>query len=91
MQNTRLSRLLLSISCILLYIYISNLANRFYARGYLDELLQVLKYNVFFSVAITFTWFMMEGFFSISRRGMIYFFLLNTLSRSRHGPYAQKV
>ena len=60
--------------------YISNLANRFYARGYLDELLQVLKYNVFFSVAITFTWFMMEGFFSISRRGMIYFFLLNTLS-----------
>ena len=27
--------------------YISNIAYRFYSRGYLDELFQVLKYNVF--------------------------------------------
>ena len=51
--------------------YISNLANRFYARGYLDELLQVLKYNVIFSVAITLTRFMMEGYYTISRRAKI--------------------
>lgn len=60
--------------------YISNIAYRFYSRGYLDELFQVLKYNVFFAVGITFTSFMLDGVFSISRRGMIYFFLLNTFS-----------
>ena len=51
--------------------YISNIAYRFYSRGYLDELFQVLKYNVFFAVGITFTSFMLDGVFSISRRGMI--------------------
>ena len=60
--------------------YISNIAYRFYSRGYLDELFQVLKYNVFFAVGITFTSFMLDGVFSISRRGMIYFFLFNTFS-----------
>ena len=54
--------------------YISNVSYRFYSRGYLDELFQVLKYNVFFAVGITFTSFMLDGVFSISRRGMIYFF-----------------
>ena len=60
--------------------YISNVAYRFYSRGYLDELFQVLKYNVFFAVGITFTSFMLDGVFSISRRGMIYFFLFNTFA-----------
>ena len=60
--------------------YISNVSYRFYSRGYLDELFQVLKYNVFFAVGITFTSFMLDGVFSISRRGMIYFFLFNTFS-----------
>ena len=60
--------------------YISNIAYRFYSRGYLDELFQVSKYNVFFAVGITFTSFMLDGVFSISRRGMIYFFLFNTLA-----------
>ena len=46
--------------------YISNIAYRFYSRGYLDELFQVLKYNVFFAVGITFTSFMLDGVFSIS-------------------------
>ena len=40
--------------------YISNIAYRFYSRGYLDELFQVLKYNVFFAVGITFTSFMLD-------------------------------
>ena len=44
--------------------YISNIAYRFYSRGYLDELFQVLKYNVFFAVGITFTSFMLDGVFS---------------------------
>ena len=39
--------------------YISNVSYRFYSRGYLDELFQVLKYNVFFAVGITFTSFML--------------------------------
>ena len=60
--------------------YISNVSYRFYSRGYLDELFQVLKYNVFFAVGITFTSFMLDGVFSISRRGMIYFFLFNTFA-----------
>ena len=60
--------------------YISNVSYRFYSRGYLDELFQVLKYNVFFAVGITFTSFMLDGVFSISRWGMIYFFLFNTFS-----------
>ena len=60
--------------------YISNIAYRFYGRGYLDEMFQVLKYNVLFSIGITFTSFMLDGVFSISRRGMIYFFLFNTLA-----------
>ena len=60
--------------------YISNVSYRFYSRGYLDELFQVLKYNVFFAVGITFTSLMLDGVFSISRRGMIYFFLFNTFA-----------
>lgn len=59
--------------------YISSFYYQFYKRGYLEELLQTLKYNLVFSVTITFTSFMLEQAFSISRRGMLYFFVVNTI------------
>ena len=71
--------------------YISNIAYRFYSRGYLDELFQVLKYNVFFAVGITFTSFMLDGVFSISRRGMIYFLSFQYVFRLYHGSLAQEI
>ena len=60
--------------------YISNFSFKFYTRGYLEELLQTIKYNLVFSIAITFTSFMLKEPFSISRRGMVYFFLINSLA-----------
>ncbi|WP_142999233.1 sugar transferase, partial [Streptococcus gordonii] len=39
-----------------------------------------IKYNLVFSIAITFTSFMLKEPFSISRRGMVYFFLINSLA-----------
>lgn len=60
--------------------YISNFSFKFYTRGYLEELLQTIKYNLVFSITITFTSFMLKEPFSISRRGMVYFFLINSLA-----------
>ncbi len=72
--------------------YISNIAYRFYAEGYLDELFQVLKYNVFFSLlGSPLPRFMLDGVFSISRRGMIYFFPFQYVFRLCHGSLAQEI
>ena len=60
--------------------YISNIAYRFYSRGYLDELFQVLKYNVFFRCwDHLYLFYARWGLFHLSS-GMIYFFLFNTFS-----------
>lgn len=53
--------------------YISDFYNHFLQRGYLIEMIQILKYSAFYIFAITFSSFMMEERFSISRRGLIYF------------------
>lgn len=59
--------------------YISDFYNHFLQRGYLVEMIQTLKYSAFYIFAITFSSFMMEERFSISRRGLIYFIVLNVL------------
>ena len=60
--------------------YISNFSFKFYTRGYLEELLKTIIYNLVFSIEITFTSFMLKEPFSISRRGLVYFFLINSLA-----------
>ena len=61
----------------LLVFYISDYYNHFFQRGYLVEMLQTLKYSAFYTLAVTFASFIMEDQFSISRRGLIYFILMN--------------
>ena len=67
---------------ILLHIvafYISNYFHHFFRRGYFVEFIQTLKYSGFYALFVTFSSFVMEEHFSISRRGLIYFILLNGL------------
>ena len=59
--------------------YFSDAYYKFYRRGYLEELIQVIKYSIIFVLGISFLSFMMEDAFPISRRGMVYFSILNTL------------
>lgn len=65
-------------SMVILYIlhyfvfYISDYGQDFFKRGYLLELVQTLKYILFFALAISISNFFLEDRFSISRRGMIY-------------------
>lgn len=74
-----------SATAIALYIlhyfvfYISDYGQDFFKRGYLIELVQTLKYILFFALAISISNFFLEDRFSISRRGMIYFLTLHAL------------
>ena len=71
--------------------YISNIAYRFYSRGYLDELFQVLKYNVFFAVGITFTSFYARwGLFHLSS-GDDLLLSFQYVFRLYHGSLAQEI
>ena len=60
-------------------LYISDYGQDFFKRGYLIELVQTLKYILFFALAISISNFFLEDRFSISRRGMIYFLTLHAL------------
>ncbi|HEV0828531.1 TPA: sugar transferase [Streptococcus pneumoniae] len=74
---------IVSTTAIVLYIlhyfvfYISDYGRNFFKRRYLIELVQTLKYILFFALAISISNFFLEDRFSISRRGMIYFLLLH--------------
>ena len=76
---------IVSTTAIALYIlhyfvfYISDYGQDFFKRGYLLELVQTLKYILFFALAISISNFFLEDRFSISRRGMIYFLTLHAL------------
>ncbi len=61
--------------------YISNIAYRFYSRGYLDEFFQVLKYNVFFAVGDhLYLFYARWGLFHLSSGDDLLLSFLNTLS-----------
>lgn len=66
---------IVSTTAIALYIlhyfvfYISDYGQDFFKRGYLLELVQTLKYILFFALAISISNFFLEDRFSISRRG----------------------
>lgn len=75
---TRTSVFILSLLHILAF-YISNYFHHFFRRGYFVEFIQTLKYSAFYALFVTFASFIMEEHFSISRRGLIYFILLNGL------------
>ena len=60
--------------------YFSDAYYRYGSRGYLDDLVQVIKYNLFYTLGITFLSFMLEEGFIISRRGMVYFITLNVVA-----------
>ncbi|HEV5658956.1 TPA: sugar transferase [Streptococcus pneumoniae] len=76
---------IVSTTAIALYIlhyfvfYISDYGQAFFKRGYLIELVQTLKYILFFALAISISNFFLEDRFNISRRGMIYFLTLHAL------------
>lgn len=63
----------------LLVFYVSDYYDQFFQRGYLVELLQTLKYSILYTLIVTFASFIMEDHFPISRRGLIYFILINGL------------
>ena len=52
---------------------ISDYERDFFKRGYLAEFISIIKYIVFFALAISISNFFLEDRFGISRRGMIYF------------------
>ncbi|WP_431354884.1 nucleoside-diphosphate sugar epimerase/dehydratase, partial [Streptococcus oralis] len=70
-------------SVIILFIlhffvfYISDYGHEFFKRGYLAEVINTIKYTVFFALAISISNFFLEERFSISRRGMIYFLTIH--------------
>ena len=59
--------------------YFSDYNHDFFKRGQLSDLMETLKYSLFFALSISFSSFLLEEKFSISRRGMVYFLLLNAL------------
>ncbi|MGT2711500.1 sugar transferase [Streptococcus oriscaviae] len=68
---------------ILLHFFsyvISNMPNDFRTRGYLKEFEKVLYYSIVFALLLTFTSFMLEEQFMISRRGVFYFLTINAVS-----------
>ncbi len=73
---------IISSTMIVLYIlhyvacYISNYEQDFFKRGHFLEAVQTLKYIAFFALVISISNFFLEERFSISRRGMIYFLIL---------------
>ncbi|MEW4354719.1 sugar transferase [Streptococcus pneumoniae] len=75
---TRSGVIILSFLHIVVF-YLSNYSEKLLQRGYLVELTQTLKYSVCYTVLITFASFMLKDNFSISRRGVIYFILVNAV------------
>lgn len=68
---------------ILLHFFsyvISNMPDGFRTRGYLKEFEKVLYYSIVFALLLTFTSFMLEEQFMISRRGVFYFLTINAVS-----------
>lgn len=59
--------------------YFSDYNHDFFKRGQLSDLMETLKYSLFFALSISFSSFFLEEKFSISRRGMVYFLLLSAL------------
>lgn len=60
--------------------YFSNIYQSFDSRGYLEEALAVLRYSVVYALGISFLSFILEQNFIISRRGLVYFIILNSLA-----------
>ncbi len=57
--------------------YASDFCYDILKRGYLEEFIFTVRYSIFYSLAISFASFMMQDRFSISRRGLIYFVIVN--------------
>lgn len=57
--------------------YISGISVDIENRGYLVEIEKTLVYSLMFALLLTFTFFMLEDGFEISRRGVVYFSTLN--------------
>lgn len=60
--------------------YISNYYDQFKFRGKLEEAIQTMKYTLLFAVVVTFAIFIIDSDrISISRRGLVYFLVLNAI------------
>ena len=72
------SIVLLAVIHMLTY-YLSNYHNNLKYRGYLQEFVATFKYSLLFVLIATFISFFSDGGFSISRRGLLFFVVLNAL------------
>ncbi|WP_105113434.1 sugar transferase [Streptococcus suis] len=59
--------------------YVSNLYKDFESRGFLKEFEKIFWYSLVFAILLTTVSFILESGFEFSRRGLIYFTLLNSL------------
>lgn len=59
--------------------YLSNLYRDFENRGFLKEFEKTLWYSLVFSILLTVISFFLEDNFGLSRRGLIYFILMNSV------------
>ncbi len=59
--------------------YLSRLGRGIGSRGYLIEVEKVIRYSFIFAMLLMFSSFMTAGSFDISRRGVIYFSIINSI------------
>lgn len=57
--------------------FLSKISTDFKYRGYLKELEKTFKYSLLFALLLTFAYFTLEGDVEISRRGLVYFSVIN--------------
>lgn len=65
---------------VLIHFFVFFLVDKienFFTRGYLNLYEKVVQYTVVYGLLLTFSSFMLESAFVISRRGVIYFLLIN--------------
>ena len=72
------SIVLLGVVHVLTY-YVSDYYYNLKYRGYLREFVATIKYSVLFAMVATFLSFFSDGNFSLSRRGLLFFVLINAV------------
>ncbi|HFI0787643.1 TPA: sugar transferase [Streptococcus suis] len=79
--NSDLNRIsiLLVLALHFIAFYVSRMASDFESRGYFSEIEKIVVYSIFFGLLLTFFSFMLEDSFTISRRGVVYFLIINSI------------
>lgn len=78
-EITKGSIVLLGVIHLVTY-YVSDYFHNLKYRGHLKEFIATVKYSLIFALVATFMSFFSDGIFSISRRGLLFFVLINAVS-----------